>query len=375
VKIIVFDVPATEAGALTVLLDFYRFVVASQRKDIEWIFVVSTEMLGTPPEGCRIRIVRYPEVKRNWTRRILFELFVAPRLVNRYQADAILSLQNTAILWTRIPQVVYVHNSIPYATQRFAYTKRDERAFAIIGDVFRPLIGWSVRKSKAAVVQTKWLKTAIERTHGIGAGRIAVVPQTIEVHASPRGVARIPGRFFYPASPFVYKQHKEIVEAVTILQQGGRHPKIVFTIDGTENSYARTLAKEIRDRGLEDCFELAGRVSRERAIELYQESVVLFVSRLESFGLPLLEARLLSSPVIATRQPFSEEILEGYAAATLVDQGATSELAASMERYCDSTFLESVRKEDTEQPVEYSTPGGWASILELLVRNGRWGQG
>ena len=367
-RVLVFDVPASESGALTGLLGFYRFVVAKGRKDIEWIFVVSTDALGTPPEGSRIRIVRRPETKRNWTRRILFEIFVAPRLVRQYQADAILSLQNTAILWTRVPQIVYVHNSVPYAPKRFSYARRDERMFAVMGDIFRPLFGWSVRKSRTTVVQTNWLKNAIGRKHGIAPGKIAVVPQTVDFHAPPGRPARIPGHFVYPAVPFVYKGHKEIVDAVAILHAKGHRPQVVFTIEGTENTYSRALAKRIKDLGLESCFGLVGHISRDRLVEIYRESVLLFVSRLESFGLPLMEARVLGIPVIATRQPFSEEILDGYDQATLVGQGVASELAAAMKPYCDAKPVVERSGDSAKQPMSYSTSGGWGSMIALLER-------
>jgi glycosyltransferase involved in cell wall biosynthesis len=368
VRVLVFDVPATESGALTGLLDFYRFVVAKGREDIEWIFVVSTDALGTPPEGSRIRIVRRPETKRNWIRRILFEIFVAPGLIRQYQADAILSLQNTAILWTRVPQIVYVQNALPYAPMRFSYASRDERLLAAMGDIFRPLIGWSVRKSRTTVVQTNWLKNAIERKHGIAPGKIAVVPQTVDLHAPPGRPARIPGHFVYPAVPFVYKGHKEIVDAVAILHAKGHRPQVVFTIEGTENPYSRALAKRIKDLGLESCFDLVGHISRDRLVEIYRESVLLFVSRLESFGLPLAEARILGIPVIATRQPFSEEILDGYDQATLVGQGVARELAAAMKPYCNANPCAQASADSAEQPVSYPTSGGWDSVVDLLMK-------
>ena len=367
-RVLVSNVAAKESGALTGLLDLFRFVVALRRKDIEWIFVVSTDALGTPPEGSGIRIVRYPAAKRNWTQRILFEVFVAPRLPGQYQADAILSLQNTAILWTQVPQVVYMHNSVPYAPVRFSYAKRDERWLAAMGDIFRPLIGWSVRKSRATVVQTHWLKSAIERRHGIAPGKIVVVPQTVEFRVPPGNVARISGHFVYPATPLVYKRHEEIVDAVALLHDEGCSPQVVFTIDGTENAYSRAIAKRIEDRGLGGHFHLVGPITREKLVEIYRQSVLLFVSQLESLGLPLLEARALGIPVIATRQPFAEEILGRYDRATLVGQGAAWELSAAMKPYCDPQPCAQTSGEFAGQPVASSTSGGWQALVDLLVK-------
>jgi glycosyltransferase involved in cell wall biosynthesis len=123
----------------------------------------------------------------------------------------------------------------------------------------------------------------------------------------------------------------------------------------------------IKDLGLEGCFDLVGHISRDRLVEIYRESALLFVSHLESFGLPLMEARILGIPVIATRQPFSEEILEGYDKATLVEQGLARELAAAMKTYCDGSPCVQASTDCAEQAVSYSTSGGWGSVVDLLM--------
>jgi glycosyltransferase involved in cell wall biosynthesis len=55
-----------------------------------------------------------------------------------------------------------------------------------------------------------------------------------------------------------------------------------------------------------------GQVSRENVFEMYSKSVLLFPSFVESFGLPLLEARLSECIIIASSCPFCREILDGY---------------------------------------------------------------
>ena len=53
---------------------------------------------------------------------------------------------------------------------------------------------------------------------------------------------------------------------------------------------------------------------------MYAHSVLLFPSYVESFGLPLLEARLTGTYVIASNCPFSREILDGYEKALFFDE-------------------------------------------------------
>ena len=45
---------------------------------------------------------------------------------------------------------------------------------------------------------------------------------------------------------------------------------------------------------------------------MYTDSILLFPSYVESFGLPLLEAKMTGTPIVASDCPFSKEILKNY---------------------------------------------------------------
>ncbi|MDX9925443.1 MAG: glycosyltransferase [Ignavibacteriaceae bacterium] len=371
-KIIVFDVPASESGALSVLLDFYKFTESCNENDLEWVFIVSTNALGNPKNPKKIKIERFPSVKRSWLIRLLFELFIAPNIILKHKPDVIFSLQNTAIMRTTVPQVVYVHQSIPYSKTRFSYFKPYERRLALIGDLFRPIIGWSIRKSRVTIVQTRWLKESIEKTHKILPCKIHVVPQEINICLIKDDSFVVSQKFFYPAAPFPYKCFEEIINATAILIEEGYKPIVILTIDGSENAYAASIVRLIHKKALEQYFTLTGRISRSEVISLYCESTLLFTSRLESFGLPLLEARIIGAPIIATRQPFTLEILDGYDRVTLVSQGNVNLLATAMKLVCDEQLKKPYQqsnstKNEFNQVVEYHSENGWETILKLLM--------
>lgn len=46
--------------------------------------------------------------------------------------------------------------------------------------------------------------------------------------------------------------------------------------------------------------------------DYYKKAILLFQSELESYGLPLLEARLQKIPIIASNTEFSQEVLKEY---------------------------------------------------------------
>ena len=55
-----------------------------------------------------------------------------------------LSLQNTIVRGTKIPQVVYVHQPVSFqSAYRFSFFKQEERKMAVI----QYLLGWIIKSS------------------------------------------------------------------------------------------------------------------------------------------------------------------------------------------------------------------------------------
>ena len=60
------------------------------------------------------------------------------------------------------------------------------------------------------------------------------------------------------------------------------------------------------------------------------KSVLLFPSYIETFGLPLLEAKTIGSPIIASDTPFSKEITSNYNNVNYFDYSDEIKLAKLM---------------------------------------------
>jgi len=363
-KIIVFDLPASESGALAILKDFYQYILKYSPKIIEWELIISTTSLENPPVGSNINILRFPETKKNWLNRIRFELFYAARLVREYNADIILSLQNIIILGTKLPQVVYVHQSLPYVNKHFSYFRRYERFLAFYADIFRPLIAYSVRKAVVIIVQTTWLKNAIAHRHHIDPSKIAVIPPSVRLNIPPSINAQDRSLFFYPTTPFVYKNIELIIEAVCFLHYDGLTPHVLLTIRGDENNYARFLLKRVLALGLSEYIRFIGRISRNELVVKYQEATLLFPSKLESFGLPLLEARIANGRIVAADTPFSREILVGYPYASFHGENDVIRLASEMKTIMVGA-VNNLEMLSSGGSVELEAE--WAKLVVLLV--------
>jgi len=372
-KVIVFDLPASESGALVVLKDFYKFVVDNSPSDIQWTFVVSTNVLDDIPAGSasgRIMVHKYPRIKKNWISRIYFELMKSSRLVRKSRADVVFSLQNIIVFFVKVPQIVYVHQSLPYALKRFSYIRRDERFLAIYADIFRFLIGLSCKIASRVVVQTSWFKDSLVRRYRLSPKKVAVVPASLDVHVHVSPKTRKANEFFYPTTPYVYKNIDLIIKAVALLVKDGLSPKVILTINGQENNYSRRIHARIVAKKLQKNFHFLGRVSRDEIFQLYQSTTLLFPSWLESFGLPLLEGRTAGAPIIATDTPFAREILNGYANASFCSLSDERELALAMREAMERPTISSEVK-TVDRIIDIKTETRWGDVINLLINASR----
>ncbi|TDL61519.1 glycosyltransferase [Rhodococcus qingshengii] len=305
-KIMVFDVPAESGGALSVLIDYYNECKENTNKN--YIFVVSKANLK---ETKNIKVLRYPWIKKSWAHRLFFDNFIAPNLIRKFEVDEVLSLQNIIIPHTNIHQVVYVHNALPFVDYRFSFF--ENRFLWIHQNILGRKIFKSIIKANKVIVQTEWMRNICVNKLKINEEKISVMPPKIkgEINGQFNVTKSSLSTFFYPASSVEFKNHKVIIDACLILlQKGIVDYKVYFTLKGDENDSIKELYKKANDYNLPIVF--LGNITREKVFNTYTKSILVFPSYIESSPLPLSEARLHNTPIIASDCSFSHEILDGY---------------------------------------------------------------
>jgi glycosyltransferase involved in cell wall biosynthesis len=307
--VMIYDVHASESGALAILNDLYNQIRAYEDKSVKWVFIVSTPEYE---ETDTIVVRRFPWVKKNWGYRYYFDSVTTRKLIKQYQPDQVFSLQNKGISFYHKRQLVYLHLPFILTDHRFKI-KIDGKKLWLYQNVVSKSIFLSLRKVDMTIVQTNWMKEALIKKAGVNADRITIIQPDITSNAigtfvdSPENRRR----FFYPATAFTYKNHMTLLKAVKTAQDNGlRDYEVIFTIKDDENSYTHKLFEYAQKNNLN--VQFGGSLRREKVFELYARSVLVFPSYVESFGLPLLEARMTGTPIIAADCPFSREILNGY---------------------------------------------------------------
>jgi glycosyltransferase involved in cell wall biosynthesis len=227
------------------------------------------------------------------------------------------------------------------------------------------------------------MQQAVAISSQVDPSRIVVAPPDCDVSlaaddeldTSNAAGPRLGIRFFYPASALPYKNFEVAIQALILLQAQGHDAGLALTITGMENDYARRIMALAKPLG--DAVQFCGSISRRSVLFTLQHSILVFPSIIETFGLPLLEARKLGSWVIAADTPFAREILDGYPRARFFASDSAADLASAMqaaesERAVETALL-SVTRDQGIQRMETKQSSSWQTVVNVVkgqVRHG-----
>lgn len=308
-NILVYDIAADSGGALSILSDFYIYVCGYEDKSVHWHFILSTpQFLST----ANVHIHRYPQIKQGWHKRLQFDYAIASKIVEKYEIDKILSLQNIPIPFTDVPQIVYLHQSLQFYDGRISFWNKNQRRYWIYKNIVGKKIMHCIGSSSLVIVQSEWMRDMCIENQLVSEDKIKVISPGV-----PRGFyPMFDGKrssfrtFFYPASGAFYKNHKVILSASKLLIDSGiKTFRLVFTLSKSDSEGA-SIYREAKRLQLPVCF--VGQIDRDDVMANFGSCVLLFPSLIETYGLPLTEAAKCNTPVIASDLPFAREALSGY---------------------------------------------------------------
>lgn len=331
-RIVVNDIAASKTGALAILKDFYEYVKNNEFKH-HWIFLTGGDYLE--PVGDRIEVKVLAEVKKSQKNRLMFDLVSGARYISSLNPDVVLSLQNTLTRGEiyngrrRVPEILYVHQPLGFQQiKRFSFFNAEEREYAVYQYLIGSLIDASVKKADKVIVQTEWMKEAVAKKTKVSLDKIQkVLPDISDLSSYKESGKWKNNEFFFPSGEILYKNHECAIKAAAILNHRGIHDfKIHFTLKGLSDVTQRTYADEYNN------ISWSGRISREEVLRKYNETTLIFPSYIETFGVPLAEARQMGTYILASDTPFCHEVLSGYPNVKFFNPFDENELADLMEK-------------------------------------------
>ena len=172
-----------------------------------------------------------------------------------------------------------------------------------------------------------------------------------------------PWVFLYPALPRVHKNFEVLGEAARLLAERGlANLEIRLTIAGHENRYARWLFSRYRHvPGL----RFIG-VQPHAAMQAQYEQcdALVFPSRLETWGLPISEAKAHGKHLIVADLPYAHEAVGDYDAAAFFDPREPAAVADLIQAEIEGRSRTAATK--TERPAPPFT-ASWPELMTLLT--------
>lgn len=347
-RIVVNDIAASSGGALSVLQEFYT-VIRENDKENEYIFLLSEAYVE---ETDNIKVVLLPQIKQSKIRKIVFDLWTGKKFVNRLKPDVVFSLQNIITFGLKVPQVVYVHQSLPFQTyKRFSFVKKTERGLALIQYGIGFMIKRSIKKAQRVIVQTNWMKQAIVKQVGVSEKKVyQIEPNIKSILELQRTVKLNTKQFFYPTTEPVYKNNQLILEACELLKADGISE---YEVEMTLDKINTTLPT----------IKTIGRISREAVWKKYTNSTLIFPSYIETYGMPLAEAKMLGTLILAADCNYAREVLEGYDNAYFFDYQNPGQLAELMKKVLRGQLAPKLLKQQ-EQMTERNN---WLKVRDVVI--------
>ncbi len=300
-----------------------------------------------PPDSRKVRLMQqYPALRFVW-HRVVSPLLGARSVkipasngtIERAGVDVMHFTLQTAFL-TSIPSLY-----MPYDLQHLhlpeLFTPRERLKRERLYRTFSA-------QAQTVIAPSQWGKRDLIAHYGLAPDKIAVVPLGCMLEAypmpTPDDLAAVRQKFslpeaflFYPAYSWPHKNHLGLLDALALLRD--RHGlSIPVVLSGGQNAHFAAIQRRIARLGLDDQVVCVGFVSPLELVSLYRLCTgMIFPSKFEGWGLPILEAFAAGAPVACARiSPLVELVGE---AALLFDPDDTAQIAAAAARLWQDAAL------------------------------------
>jgi glycosyltransferase involved in cell wall biosynthesis len=336
-RIIISAVSLNEGGGLTVLRECLLGAVAVLGSDWEIIALVHDKHLADDIPG--VNFLEFPKSRHSWFIRFYYEFWVFRQLSIQFKPDVWLSLHNVSPWVKTTLQCVYCHNSLPFYKMSMRQALWEPRSF-VHTIAYRYLYRLNIHSNKFIVVQQQWLRDEFCKLYGLKNSDVIVAYPLISFQeraeiAITKSVKKI---FFYPSLSRVWKNFELICEAASILERRGVYGyEVRLTISPDDNRYTRYLSRRYSNvLGI----NFIGRQSPVEMQNRYSEcDTVLFPSTLETWGLPISEAKAYAKPLMVADLPYAREAVGNYNAVVFFDPFNPEALANLMHADIEGNFL------------------------------------
>jgi glycosyltransferase involved in cell wall biosynthesis len=358
--IVVSAVSLVDGGPLTVLRDCIKmFAAQSSRKEIRFL-VSSPDVHEGIDVGC-IEFYYFPNVKRSWFRRLYFEYVHANKLSKLWGGVGVwFSLHDMTPRVKAVKKFVYCHNPSPMVKIPLKDILIDPKQY-FFSKFYEFLYRINLKDNDAIIVQQQWFAAYFSKL--VKGVRVVVSnPDVnwIELGEAEGFKSNKVKQLFYPAYPRYFKNHARLISGL----RDNSSIELLLTLSGSENSVAR---KAIQLSAGSKNISFLGVMTHDRVMSILRSvDALIFPSLIETWGLPLTEAKLMNVTVLAADLEYAHEALGEYERVYWFDPYSERSINNAVERFlADEPF-------DCSRPIEgvFETRHGWGSVAQFVCSGG-----
>jgi alpha-1,3-rhamnosyl/mannosyltransferase len=164
----------------------------------------------------------------------------------------------------------------------------------------------SVRQALGVVAPTEFVRRGIIDRFGVAPERVRLAPWGVEPPSTDVSVAQVQARYGLPRRWFVFpsftwnhKNHDMLLRAFAAVAV--REHDVMLVLTGGEGPAEQHVLEQISQLGLRGRVRRTGLIPRRDVLAIVRGAVAMtFPSRYEGFGLPVLEAMSVGTPVLAS---------------------------------------------------------------------------
>jgi glycosyltransferase involved in cell wall biosynthesis len=335
IRVVISAVNFTEGGPLTVLRDCLASAATTLPSNYEIIAIVNRNDLINEP---RVKLLPIPSAKKSWLTRLYWEWFGFNKLSRELNVHLWLSLHDITPRVKAMRQVVYCHNPAPF----YNISIREsflEPTFFLFNKFYGLLYRIFIRRNHFVIVQQSWLRNEFRN-------RIGEIPVVVAHPSMPSFSSDFASRssankkfvFIYPALPRVFKNIEILCNASDMLIKRGVHNfEVRLTLNGQENRYAQWIFNKYKNN---PSIIFIDRQSSVEMIDQYKNSnAVVFPSKLETWGLPISEAKSYNLPILVSDCAYARETVGRYDRVSFFPENSPTTLADLMESMIQGRWI------------------------------------
>ena len=352
-----------EGGPLTIYKECLKYLQENFLEEYRIIALVHDKSLFLEYKE-KIEFIEFNDSKKSYLKRLYYEYIFFKKLSKKLKPYLWLSLHDMTPNVVANKRVVYCHNPMMFYKMTKEERKKSFKLF-LFSKFYKYIYKINIKKNNYVIVQQNWIRKEFKKAFGIENIIVAHPEVNLEALKIDKNIEVEKNSFIYPSFPRVFKNFEVICKASEILENKNiKNFKVYLTIDGSENIYSKEIVEKYKKQ---ECVKFIGLQSRKNLMNYYNKTeTVIFSSKIETWGLPVTEAKAFKKKLILADLPYAHETLGNYEDVFFFNPDSAEELALKMESVINKkniSFDGNICKK-IEQPYSKS----WKELFEIILK-------